>query len=564
MRYVLCSLLLLMVLSGCVQVEIVRDTPASTLPDMMPTPTATPMLDDTATISRILSRGSLVVGTRYDLFPFGYVTEEGELAGFDVELARELARRWLGSAEAVRFRQVRSDTALEHLRNRDVDLVIAALPHTQGGEALADFSLPYFMDGQALLVRQADADVIVGPESLSGLRVGVVAWEDTAALLQGIVPFTLTFQTFDRFDTAVAALARGDVDAVANVRRRLFWGMHLASQTAIVGQYTFEPAAIAYPQSDPAFADLVNLTLQQIVADGTYAALYERWFPSDPPPQLEWWPGSEIPTLAELAVPVAVPDVLETVQTRGRLTVAMVSRAPFAYVDVDGTPTGYEVSLVRLFAERWLGDPTAVDFVPVSFEQGQAMVRQGEAQVLIGGLPHTRASELMLDFSLTTYVAGDGLMVRADAAPVATISDLAGWRIGAVVGGVSEAVLQAAAQAAGIPLVVLPQPNFESALALLQQGEIEAVAGARTDLLSLAHANPGYKVLPLRLTQVPLALALPPGDSEFRDLVNLTLQALKREGLLDNLYRTWFTDAPPELEIWPGDPYRPLRLSTEY
>lgn len=87
-----------------------------------------------------------------------------------------------------------------------------------------------------------------------------------------------------------------------------------------------------------------------------------------------------------------------------------------------------------------------------------------------------------------------------------------------------------------------------------------AVVGDRADMLGLAYATPGVGVLPLRLTHVPLALGLPPGDSAFRDLVNLTLLAMKAEGEFDALYVNWFDDIPPAMESWPGAPYRPLRL----
>jgi ABC-type amino acid transport substrate-binding protein len=95
---------------------------------------------------------------------------------------------------------------------------------------------------------------------------------------------------------------------------------------------------------------------------------------------------------------------------------------------------------------------------------------------------------------------------------------------------------------------------------LLQQGQVAAVAGERSVLLGPAYATPGLGLLPLRLTQVPLALGLPPGDSAFRDLVNLTLQAMKAGGQLDGLYGAWFTDGPLPLGMWPGAPYRSLRL----
>ncbi len=51
------------------------------------------------------------------------------LAGLEIDLARELARRWLGDADAVQFRQVRTDTAMEHLQAGTVDIVLAGSAH---------------------------------------------------------------------------------------------------------------------------------------------------------------------------------------------------------------------------------------------------------------------------------------------------------------------------------------------------------------------------------------------------------------------------------------------------
>jgi len=239
----------------------------------------------------------------------------------------------------------------------------------------------------------------------------------------------------------------------------------------------------------------------------------------------------------------------------------VLGRAPFAYVDEAGALAGYDVSLVRQVAERWLGDGTAVDFVPASDEMGKEMLRTGQADLLVGGLVHTRAAELELDFSLTTYVAGEGLLVRAGTL-ITDVASLSGQQVAVVEGSGSREVLLTAAQGASVSLTVLPRPTLEAAIALLEEGRVVAVAGERADLLKPAYATPGLGVLPLRLTQVPLALGLPPGDSAFRDLVNLTLQAMKAGGQFDALYVTWFDDTSPALEVWPGVLYRPLRLET--
>jgi len=549
----------------------------SPTPDPTPVP-STPLPDDATTGTRIRARGFLIVGMRYDLPPFGYVTEEGEVDGFSVELGRELTRRWLGVAQQVKFRQVRSDTAVEHLQARDVDIVVTALPHTQEWEAGADFSLPYFIDGQALLVRAADAPVIGDPMGLQGHPVGVVAWGEAEGALRGTVPFTLTFQTYDRFTAATKALSRGEVDAVADLRHRLFWGKHMYPEMAIVGQYTTVPVAFAFRHNDPFFADLVRLTFQDMVADGTYTELYTRWFGGELPPAVERWPGEEVssrtgvnfvhpegevtPSLADAPVVTNVPDTIATIQSRGRLAVALLpGRAPFAYVDTTGTPAGYEISLVRQMAERWLGDGTALDVISATVETGGEMLRTGQADLLVGGIPHTRAAELEMDFSLTTYVAGEGLLVWAGT-PITDLVSLRGQQVAVVEGEGSQEALLAAAQEAGVSLTVLPRPTLQSAITLLEEGYVAAVAGERADLLGLVYATPGLSMLPLRLTQVPLAVGLPPAASAFRDLVNLTLQTMKAEGQFDALYATWFDDTPTPLEVWPGVPYRTLRLET--
>jgi ABC-type amino acid transport substrate-binding protein len=520
--------------------------------------TPTPLPDGATTGARIRAAGLLRVGVRYDLFPFGYITEDGGVAGFGVDAGRELARRWLGDAQAVEFHQVRSDTAIEHLQTGDVDIVITALTHTQEQEEKADFSQPYFLDGHGLLVRSVDAPAIGGLEGLRDRSVAVVAWEGVDEVLQAALPFTVTFQFYDRFDAAVDALRRGDVDAVADLRHRLFWGNQIFPETDVIGQYTSASVAFAFRQNDPFFADLVNLTFQEMVADGTYADLYSRWFALEYPLAVERWPGNEVPSLADAPLVAGVPDTIAAIQLRGRLVVAMpVDRSPLAYVDATGAPVGYEVNLVQRMAGRWLGDATAVDFITTTVEAGKEMLRTGQVDLLLGGLSHTRAAELEMDFSLTTYWAGEGLLVWAGT-PITDLHDLNQQPIAVVEG--SQDVLQTATQEAGVEMTMMPQPTLDSAIRLLEGGYAVAVVGDRVELLGRAYTTPGMGVLPLRLAYVPLALGLPAGDSAFRDLVNLTLQAMKAEGELAALYAVWFDDAPPAVESWPGNPYRSLHL----
>lgn len=525
------------------------------------TPVATPIYlpENATTGARILARGYLVVGIRYDLPPFGFITEAGEPAGFGVDAGHELARRWLGDEQAVRFKQVRTDTAVEHLEAGDIDIVVTAVTHTQAREAGADFTLTYFIDGQALLIRAEDAATITHPQSLAGRTVGVSAWSESEEALRAVVAFTPTFHTYGRFGDAVDALKQGDVDSVADFRRRLFWGRQLYPETSIVGQYTSLPVSIAYPQNDPFLANLVNLTFQEMVDDGTYAELYRQYFGPEYPPVIEQWPGDTVPNLADTPLTTDPVDTIAAIQARGRVSVAFVDHAPFAYYDENGVVVGYEASLVRQMARYWLGDSTAVDFVVVSEQAGREMLSKGQVDLLIGGLPHTREAEMEIDFATTTYMGGQGLLVQAGTV-ITDLVNLDGHRVAVVSGRGTEEVLLREAELAAVSVSVIHQPTLENALVLLSEGQVIAIAGERADLLGPAYERPGLGVLPLRFTQVPLAVGLPQGDSAFRDVVNLTLLALKSEGQFVTLYATWFDDTPIGLEAWPGVPYRTLSL----
>ena len=72
-------------------------------PPSTPNPLLTPAAVDLSlsTAARIRQRGKVRIGVRNDLRPFGFVDAEGRLAGFDVALAHELARRWLNDEAAV-------------------------------------------------------------------------------------------------------------------------------------------------------------------------------------------------------------------------------------------------------------------------------------------------------------------------------------------------------------------------------------------------------------------------------------------------------------------------------
>ncbi len=570
-------ILLGLLLAGCADLmDLFPEAEATPLPSAHMAPAAEQAFPpDMTTAARILARDEMVVGIRYDLEPFSFLDDmqilEGgsvNVAGLEIDLARELARRWLGDAQAVRFRQVRSDTAAQRLNSGEVDFVLAGIVHTQQAEAQADFGPPYFANGQALLTFPATG--VLGLDTLYDLNVGLVGWTETESVLRAHAPQTVTYEVYDNFFQAVEALRTRQVDVYADKRHRLERARRIVAGTHIVGQYTQEPFALMYRHNDPFFANLVTLTFQDMAADGTRDALFARWLPGTSPPSKPNWPGdAATPSIEETPQQLATVDVIGRIQQRGAVVMGFFTdRWPYSAVRNDGVPTGFELRLVERLVEQWLGSRQAITYTVVTQAEAAGatasdafrQLNQGEIDILVGDWMHTREADLQVDFSIPVF--DDGVSILSNGyAPMENIEALAGYAVGVIAGSVGEAALPEISQRTGIGLSPVTYPDLPTALAALQQGEIAAILAKRRPLLDVFYNQVGFFLADPRYTYRPNALVLPQGDSAFRDLVNLTLLFFQTNGSYPELYRLWFDDPIPKLETWPGHASIPLVIT---
>ncbi|MCE7981307.1 MAG: hypothetical protein DYG89_08965 [Caldilinea sp. CFX5] len=369
-----------------------------------------PMLPDRAqasTAAIITERGRIRIGVRQDVRPFGFLDETGQLTGFDIDIAREFAKRWLGDANAVELVPVSAADRIPRLTAGDVDLLIAAMPHKRERDALIDFSDPYFVDGQTLLVRNDS-----GITTLADLRdKAVAALQDAPTIatleqLAGRQAVAIKIVTFPAYPEALTALQNGAVDALTADAVTLDQFAQNVTNLRLLGErLTQEYYGIGLPQGDSKLRAMVNFTLQDMKADGTYDSLYRHWFPNDEPLAIEiapgQWPYHQIHQLP--AEPVQIdPSRIETVLQRGRLLAAVHQDFwPFSSLDSTGNRVGFDLDLVREFARRWLGDENAVEFVvDEPAKQIQRLV-SGEVDLIAAALVEQREWAEQIDFSQT-------------------------------------------------------------------------------------------------------------------------------------------------------------------
>ncbi|HWT82449.1 MAG TPA: transporter substrate-binding domain-containing protein [Candidatus Methylomirabilis sp.] len=233
-------------------------------------------------LAAVKERGILIVGVREDFPPLGYLDGNGKHAGFEVDLARYLARQLLGDEGKLRLVRVNAGDRLTAILSGSADLLIAAVTGTEDRAAVFALSEPYFVSGTLLLVPRGSPiqDVL----DVKGKRVAVLEGSiqegglDPAVREGPVVRGTIPVK-FWRVAATVAALRAGEVDALAEDDVLV---LELARQypdlTAVGKPFRPHPYAVAMPKGDGELRAWVNEQLRQAKTDGTLDTLWNRYF----------------------------------------------------------------------------------------------------------------------------------------------------------------------------------------------------------------------------------------------------------------------------------------------
>ena len=224
-------------------------------------------------LDAVLARGKLVVGVRRDSPPFGFQDAQGDIWGFDVDLARAIAERLKVRLEIV---PVTAADRFEKLRAGAVDLLAASCTITRAREEEVDFSLPYFADQQAFLVKKDSG--IKGYLDIAGRTVGAVEGSTSMENLKIVQPDAKP-AAFKDYREAFDAFKAGRVDAITSdsmILLGLLGGKR--GDFSIVGRFGYEPYGLAVRQDDSRWRDRINCILMELWDDGILQRIYDNWF----------------------------------------------------------------------------------------------------------------------------------------------------------------------------------------------------------------------------------------------------------------------------------------------
>ena len=235
---------------------------------------------DKPMIEEVRARGLLRAGVKNDAPYLGFVDEKGRLAGFEIDLITDIARR-LGVK--LELEPVKASNRVQLLLQKRVDLLIATVSHYRSRDRVVDFTIPYLYTPQTLLVKRSSG--IASLADLAGKRVGVDAGSGAVNKIPEAQP-KATVQTFQGWPEAFFALQRGTVDAVAT-DNILLAGLRAASPKPadyVVLKTAFYSGgyyAIAVRENDSKSRDELNFLLQDQWKDGTWQKAFDRWLGKD-------------------------------------------------------------------------------------------------------------------------------------------------------------------------------------------------------------------------------------------------------------------------------------------
>lgn len=246
---------------------------------------------------------------------------------------------------------------------------------------------------------------------------------------------------------------------------------------------------------------------------------------------------------ALLHVSVARADQLDDIKKKGSLVVGVLGTdEPNSFIDPKSREIiGYEVDLARAIAAK-LGVKLEVKQLAVAARIPE--LQQGHVDLLAASLTHNKEREAVIDFSLTTFVTGQKVLVRSDSG-IQDLKALNGKKVITIKGGTQEPNIRKA-----VPNVdVVTFDTGPQAFQALQQGKGVAFVNDEISLIDqyakLGAAQTQYKILAQNISIEPLALGIRKGEPQFKAQVDGVLRGLEKSGDADKLFQKWYGPSTP-------------------
>jgi polar amino acid transport system substrate-binding protein len=245
----------------------------------------------------VLQRGKLIVGTGSTNPPWHFRDEKGQLAGFDIDIAKIIAKGLFNDANKIEFVTQASDARIPNITTGKVDITCQFMTVTAARAQQVAFTLPYYREGVGLLLLKGGSYANYDALKAAGNKITVAVLQNVYAeeMVHQALPEAKVDQ-YDSVDLIYQALNSKRADAAATDMSSLRWFMKQNAGRYQDAGYGWNPQtySCAVKQGDPDWLNFVNIALREAmmgVEFSEYKASFERWFGETPPEPKIGFPG---------------------------------------------------------------------------------------------------------------------------------------------------------------------------------------------------------------------------------------------------------------------------------
>jgi cystine transport system substrate-binding protein len=230
-------------------------------------------------LAAVKQHGVLRIGCEGTYSPFCYQDEQGNLVGFDVDVAKAVAGKIGVKPE---FTPSKWEGILAALNSDRFDAVFNQVTISDERKKAYEFSQPYTYSGLQILVRKDRVKDIKSPDDLAGKKVGVLLGTNHEQWLRDHTP-KADIRTYEDDASRNQDLLVGRIDAILNDRlivgsvEKIYGGQILATGPMVSD--TRQAAAVKKGNKDLVAA--IDKALADLTADGTMKTISEKWFSAD-------------------------------------------------------------------------------------------------------------------------------------------------------------------------------------------------------------------------------------------------------------------------------------------
>lgn len=231
-----------------------------------------------STLNQVLKRGELRVGMEAGYIPFEMRDKRGAIIGFDVDLAKLMAR-YMGVK--VTFINTQWDGIIPALLTDKFDILISGMTITPERNLQVNFAEPYIIIGQTILLNAKNKDAVKSVKELNDPKYTVATKLGTTGEIAARRYLgKAKLKTFETEADAALEVRNGRADAfVYDLPFNVVYGAQYKDALVHLKEpFTKEPLGWAIRKGDPDFLNWLDHFQNQIRNDGTYDALYNKWF----------------------------------------------------------------------------------------------------------------------------------------------------------------------------------------------------------------------------------------------------------------------------------------------